>query len=125
MSRVDTVFGPIPGPMIQEWGLDATFVASGGSGTYDPTTGDITDSSTRTPVKVVITKINPEEYQGLYQATDVKIFIDPAQIANHYITTADSFEYQQDGTTVHAKVINPVTFRGDNPVLFACVARPQ
>jgi len=48
-----------------------------------------------------------------------------AQIANHYITTADSFEYQQAGTTIHAKVINPVTYRGDNPVLFACVARPQ
>ncbi|MCE2839197.1 MAG: hypothetical protein LW834_19975 [Cyanobium sp. 49614_E6] len=125
MSRVDTVFGPIPGPMIQEWGLDATFVTSGAPGTYDPATGKILDTSTRTPVKVVITKINPQEYQGLYQATDVKIFIDPAQLGGHYITTADSFEYQQAGTTIHAKVINPVTFRGDNPVLFACVARPQ
>ena len=125
MSKVDDVFGVIPGPLIQEWGFDATFVTSGAPGDYDPATGTVDDTSTRTPVKVVITKINPEEYQGLYQATDVKIFIDPAQIGGHYITTADSFEYQQAGATIHAKVINPVTFRGDNPVLFACVARPQ
>jgi len=69
MSLVDTTFGPIPGPLIQQWGLDATFVASGGPGTYDPATGNIADTTTRTPVKVVITKINPEEVQGLYQAT--------------------------------------------------------
>jgi hypothetical protein len=105
--------------------MAATFVAVTGSGTYDDVTGTITPTQTRTPVKVVITKINPEEFQGLYQSTDVKIFIDPAQIANHYITTADSFEYQQAGTIVHAKVINPVTYRGDSPVVFACVARPQ
>ena len=125
MSKVDQVFGPIPGPLIAEWGMAATFVAVTGSGTYDDVTGTITPTQTRTPVKVVITKINPEEFQGLYQSTDVKIFIDPAQIANHYITTADSFEYQQAGTIVHAKVINPVTYRGDSPVVFACVARPQ
>lgn len=125
MSKVDQVFGPIPGPLIAEWGLDATFVASGGPGAYDPVTGDIVDTTTRTPVKVVITKIDPEEYQGSYQTTDVKIYLDPGQIGGHYITTADSFEYQQAGRTIHAKVINPVTYRGDNPVLFACIARPQ
>jgi hypothetical protein len=111
--------------MIQEWGMDATFVASAAPGVYDSTTGEITSTATRTAVKVVISKIDPKEFEGVYQATDVKIYIDPAQIANHYITTADSFEYQQEGSTIHAKVINPVTFRGDSPVLFACVARPQ
>jgi hypothetical protein len=125
MSKIDTVFGPIPGPLIAEWGQNATFVAVTGSGTLDPDTGDITPSETRTAVKVVITKVNPEEYAGLYQASDVTIYLDPGQIGGHYISTADRFEYQQAGRTIHAKVINPVTFRGDNPVLFACVARPQ
>ena len=125
MSKVDTVFGPIPGPLIAEWGQAATFVAVTGSGTLDPDTGDITPSETRTAVKVVITKIDPTEYAGLYQASDWKIYIDPAQIANHYITIKDRFEVPTAGKTVVAKVINPITYRGDNPVLFACIARPE
>ena len=196
MSKVDTVFGPIPGPLIAEWGQNATFVAVTGSGTLDPDTGDITPSETRTAVKVVISKLSADEYAGLYQATDVKIYIDPAQIRNHYITTSDRFELPRTptlttpplafgdyatayidcfivagtynpaaiqsllgtdycsttghyaaewdpGTTDYdnasfsprnnpdvpkpqvAKVVNVITYRGDNPVLFACIARPE
>jgi hypothetical protein len=125
LSKVDQVFGGLPGPLIAEWGQAATFVAVTGSGTYDPATGDITPAETRTPVKVVITKIDPTEYGGLYQASDWKVYIDPAQIGGHTITTKDSFEVPTAGATVVAKVINPVTYRGDNPVLFACIARPQ
>jgi len=124
-SKVDQVFGPIPGPLIAEWGQAATFVAVTGSGSLDPDTGDITPSETRTAVKVVITKIDPTEYAGLYQASDWKIYIDPNQIANHYITVKDRFEVPTAGKTVVAKVINPITYRGDNPVLFACIARPE
>jgi hypothetical protein len=76
-------------------------------------------------VKVVITKIDPTEYAGIYQASDWKIYIDPTQIANHYITIKDRFEVPTGGKTVVAKVINPITYRGDNPVLFACIARPE
>ena len=47
-SKVDQVFGPIPGPLIAEWGQAATFVAVTGSGSLDPDTGDITPSETRT-----------------------------------------------------------------------------
>ncbi|MEY3768912.1 MAG: hypothetical protein RLZZ11_1982 [Cyanobacteriota bacterium] len=36
MSKVDQVFGPIPGPLIAEWGQAATFVAVTGSGTDRP-----------------------------------------------------------------------------------------
>ena len=125
MSLVDTTFGPIPGPLIQQWGQAATFVAVTGSGSLDPDTGDITPSETRTAVKVVITKIDPTEYAGIYQASDWKIYIDPAQIAGHYITIKDRFEVPTAGKTVVAKVINPITYRGDNPVLFACIARPE
>ena len=125
MSKIDTVFGPLPGPLIAEWGQSATFVAVSGTGTLDPVTGDIVLTETKTPVKVVITKIDPTEVGGLYQASDWKVYIDPAQIANHYITTQDRFEVPTAGSTVVAKVINPITYRGDNPVLFACIARPQ
>ena len=96
-----------------------------GSGTYDPVTGDITPAETRTPVKVVITKIRSTELGGLYQATDVKILIDPAQIGGHYITTSDWFEVAKGAGTQRLKVIEPRTYRGDNPVFFVIIARPQ
>jgi cold shock CspA family protein len=124
MSKVDTVFGPIPGPLIQEWGQPGTFVQTGTS-TYDSTTGTITPTETRTPVQLVITKIDPTEFNGLYQATDVKILIDPGQIGGHYITTSDWFEVPKGAGTQRLKVIEPRTYRGDNPVFFVVIARPQ
>lgn len=121
MSKIDDVFGPLPGPMIAEWGQAAVFTPCGETGTYDPTTGNITSSSLPVAVTVVITKVDPNEYQGLYQATDWKVIIDPAQIGNRYIQVGDTFTV--DGKT--ARVVNPVAYRGDNPVVFICIARPQ
>ncbi len=121
MSRVDEIFGPLPGPMIQEWGQVAVFRPTGASGIYDPETGVVTVEADPITVKVVISKVDPLEYGGLYQATDWKVMIDPAQIGNRYIQVGDSFTV--DGKT--ARVVNPVTYRGDGPVFFVCIARPQ
>lgn len=189
MSKVDTVFGLIPGPLIQEWGQSAVFVRVGASA-YDPNTGVVAKSETRIPVKIVITKLDIKESGGLYQTNDVKILIDPGQIGNTYINTDDYFEVPKNddaaplvdwknsalictsatgtyspanvtntvgedfctstdyttpswdaGTTdwdnadfqprIAAarpevmKVIEPRTYRGDNPVFFVVIARPQ
>ena len=124
MSKVDTVFGPIPGPLIQEWGQDAVFVRAGAS-TYDPNTGVVAKSETRIPVKVVITKLDIKEAGGLYQMDDVKILIDPGQIGGTYINTDDYFEVDKGGVTEVMKVVEPKTFRGDDPVFFVIIARPQ
>ena len=126
MSKIDTVFGPIPGPLIQEWGQSVVFVRTTGSGTYDSTTGDIATVETRLPVKAVITKVNPKEDGGVYQVTDLKILVDPAQLGGEYITTQDYWQIPVNGgKTQTAKVIDVTTYRGDNPVFFVCIARPQ
>jgi len=125
MSKVDTVFGPIPGPLIAEWGQAVTFVRTTGSGVYDPTTGDVTPAETKIPVKAVITKVDPKEQGGNYQATDLKILVDPGQLGGQYITTQDYWEIPRAGATQTAKVIEATTYRGDNPVFFVCIARPQ
>jgi hypothetical protein len=125
VSKIDTVFGPLPAPLISEWGQPVTFVRRPGSGTYDPTTGDITLTETRIPVKAVITRVGPKELDGNLQATDLKIMIDPGQIGGQYITTEDHWEIPQAGVTTTAKVISLTTYRGDNPVFFVCIARPQ
>lgn len=125
MSRIDDVFGPIPGPMIQEWGQAVTFIKVGAPGVYDPATGEVTTSATRMAVKAVITKVHPEEYNGVAQTTDVKVLIDPGQLGGHYITTADQWEFPEGTTTRTAKIVDVSTYRGDGPVFFVCLARPQ
>lgn len=125
MSKVDTVFGPIPGPLIAEWGQPVVFVRSSGPGVYDPATGDVTESETRINVLAVITKANPKEDQGVFQAGDLKIMIDPGQLGGEYISTQDWFEIPKNGLTQKAKVVDVTTYRGDNPVFFVCIARPQ
>ena len=125
MSKVDTIFGPIPGPLIQEWGLPMVFVRNTGPGVYNSVTGEVTSAEIRINVTAVITKVNPKEYSGIYQATDLKILIDPAQVGGIDITTQDHWEYAEGSATRTAKNIDVTTYRGDNPVFFSCIARPQ
>lgn len=124
MSKVDRVFGPIPGPMIREWGQPAVFVQAGAS-TYDPAAGTIAKTETRTDVLIVITKLDIKESGGLYQTDDVKILMDPGQISDHYISTSDYFEVPKGTGTEVMKVIEPKTYRGEEPVFFSIIARPQ
>lgn len=124
MSKIDDVFGPIPGPLIQEWGQDVVFVRQEGS-SYDPTTGNTTKTTTSYDVKAVVLMLDRSEVGGLYQADDVKILIDPGQIENNYVTTSDYFEVPYAWGTQILKIIEPKTYRGDNPVFFTIIARPQ
>jgi len=124
MSKVDDVFGPLAGPLIQEWGQPAVFVRQEGT-TYNPTTGAVTKDTVSYDVKVVVTKLTIKEFAGLYQENDVKILIDPAQIDGNYITTGDYFEVPYEYGTQVMKVIDPTTYRGANPVFFVVIARPQ
>ena len=64
MSKVDDVFGPIPGPLMQEWGQDVVFVQQTSS-TYDANTGTVTKNTTSYNVKAVITKLKIQELNGL------------------------------------------------------------
>tara|TARA_R100001463_G_scaffold38722_2_gene83067 strand:+ start:745 stop:1122 length:378 start_codon:yes stop_codon:yes gene_type:complete len=125
MSKVDTVFGSIPGPIISEWGQSMVFIRNSGEGTYNQTTGVISTTETRITVKAVITKVSPSEMNGSLQTTDVKIMIDAAQLGSTYVTTADQFEYTEDTDTITANIIQVDTARGDSPIFYTCFARPQ
>ena len=89
MSKVDDVFD-FADELIDEWGHYVTFVRKENS-VYDPETGSTTETETRQQVKVVISKLNIREYEGLYQANDVKIILDPVQVNYIYITEQDYF----------------------------------
>ncbi len=125
MSKVDDVFGPIPGPLITKWGQSMIFVRNSGEGTYNQSTGTITTTETRISVKAVITQVTPAEVDGSLQSTDVKIMIDAAQLGATYITTADQFEYTENSETITANIVRVATARGDSPIFYTCFARPQ
>ena len=124
MSKVDDVFD-FADELIDEWGQVVTFVRKENS-SYNPETGTTSESETRMQVKVVITKLNIREYEGLYQANDVKIILDPVQVNYIYITEQDYFLVpRENAPDEYMKIIKPVTYRGDRPVAYVIIARPQ
>jgi len=125
MSKIDDVFGSIPGPLVTKWGQSMTFVRVSGTGTYNQTTGVVSPNETNIPVKAIITQVSPTEVDGVLQISDAKILIDAAQLGTTYIKTSDKFIYKAEGKDVTASVIRVSTARGDNPIFYTCFARPQ
>ena len=125
MSQIDTVFQPIPAPLLKDWGQTITYIKTSTPRTYDPTTGNVTGADTNVTVKGVITRVSPRESEGLYQTTDLKVIIGTAELGTYYPTEADRIQYLQAGVTREAKIIAITTYRGDNPVLHTLIARPQ
>ena len=124
MSKVDTTFD-FAAPIIDEWGQSAQLVTKGNP-TYDINTGETTENEIVYNVKIVISSLDITETGGLYQANDVKILIDPVQIGYIYLTEADYFLVPRDGAPdQYMKVIEPKTYRGDKPVFYNIIARPQ
>ena len=125
MSKADLVFGPLAGPLVAEWGSACQFIRVADPGIYDPATGMVTNTETTYNVKAVMLELEPQEYEGVYQQTDFKLIIDPGQIDDAYITTADRFVVPFPSGNKNCKVIDVVTYRGDNPISFEVVVRPQ
>ena len=124
-SKADQVFGPLAGPMVAEWGSSCQYIRVSDPGTYDPNTGLVASNETIFDVKAVMLELEPQEYEGVFQQSDFKLIIDPGQIGNLYITTADRFVVPFPSGNKNCKVIDVVTYRGDNPISFEVVVRPQ
>lgn len=123
MSLVDQVFGGIPGPLIAQWGISATYIKSSQNQQYDPTTGTVSGCEEEISMKIVPTQLRPEEVQGQFQLTDVKILISASSLGDYYPRVTDSIKYFQDGRERTAKVIGMMSYRGDSPILHVVVAR--
>ena len=124
MSKVDTTFD-FADELIAEWGQPAQLITKGNP-TYDINSGETVENEITYDVKVVISSLDITELGGLYQANDVKILIDPVQINYIYLTEADYFLVPRDGAPdQYMKIIEPKTYRGDKPVFYNIIARPQ
>jgi hypothetical protein len=125
MGRIDDTFGPVPDQILADWGQDITYIKTATPRTYNPTTGAVTGADTQVTVKGIISRLTPRESEGLYQTTDVKILIGTSELGDYYPTEADRVQYPQAGATREAKIINVLTYRGDNPVYHTLIVRPQ
>jgi len=125
MSLIDSTFAGIPAPLMAVWGQNITYIKTNPARSYNPTTGAVTGADTNVTIKAIVSPVNVREYEGLYQATDVKVLIGTAELGTYYPSEQDRVQYLQDGVTREAKVISVRSYRGDNPVLHTIIARPQ
>jgi len=125
MALIDDIFGAIPARLMADWGQDITYIKTTLPTTYDPTTGTITEAETSVTVKAVIMNVNPKEYDGLYQTTDLKVMFGADELGDYYPTQADKIQYTQSGETREAKLLNIVTERGAKAIFHTAIARPQ
>jgi hypothetical protein len=125
MSQVDSTFAGIPAPILAKWGHTITYIKTNPARSYNPTTGAISGSDTNVSLKAVISRVNPREYEGLYQATDIKVIMGTEELGSYYPSELDRIQYQQDGVTREAKIITVTSYRGESPILHTVIARPQ
>jgi hypothetical protein len=125
MSQIDSTFAGIPAPILAKWGHDITYIKTSQSRTYDPNTGAVSGYDTPVTVKAVISRVNPREYEGLYQATDIKVIMGTEELGSYYPSELDRIQYLQDGVTREAKIITVTSYRGETPILHTVIARPQ
>lgn len=123
MSLADRVFGKIPGPLIAQWGISATYIKTSQNQQYDPYTGAVLGCEEEVSIKMLPTQLRPEEVQGLYQMTDVKMLISASSLGSYYPRTTDSVRYLQDGVQRTAKIIGMMSYRGDSPILHVVIGR--
>ena len=125
MAAIDNIFGAIPAQVLSQFGQDLTYIKTTTPRTYNPTTGAVTGSDTNVTVKGIISVVNSNENEGVYQTSDLSVLIGAEELGNYYPTQADRIQYTQAGSTVQAKIISIKTYRGDQPVYHSLVVRPQ
>jgi hypothetical protein len=132
MALTDGIFSSIPGPLISQFGIDATYVKASQNETYNPNTGVVSGSTTEVLVKILITELKPEEMNGsffqqnspnLYQQSTVKILIAASSLGGYYPRITDSIKYSQDGIVRTAKIVSINNYRGDSPIMHSVIAR--
>ena len=125
MALIDDVFGQIPTTLLNQWGLDMTYVKAATSEVYDPATGTISGTETSVALKGVILKLNPKELNGDYQTNDIKVIIGNDELGNYYPNVRDRVRYTEAGSTREGRIVDVESYRGDNAIMHNLILRPQ
>tara|TARA_B100000035_G_scaffold290816_1_gene278208 strand:+ start:811 stop:1188 length:378 start_codon:yes stop_codon:yes gene_type:complete len=125
MALIDDVFGGIPATLLNDWGYDMTYVKAATTETYNATTGTISGTETSVTVKGLISKLDPREFRGEAQSTDIKVIIGSAELNDYYPNVRDRLRYTEAGETREGRIIDVESFRGDSAILHNIIVRPQ
>lgn len=123
MSLVDDVFGSIPAPLIDQWGVDAVYIKASEHRNYDPETGTVLGVATEIPIRTLITGLMPTEREGFYQSGDIKFLIPASYLGNYYPSTTDSIRYMDGAVARTAEIAKVKPIRGDSPIMHTVFGR--
>ena len=125
MSLVDTTFAAIPAQLLADWGQNVTYLKANISPTYNAVTGTVSGADTSLTVRALIFEANPEEFEGNYQTSDLKVIMGNAELGAYVPSSRDRIQYSQNGSTKTARIIMCKTSRGENPIVHTLLVRPQ
>jgi hypothetical protein len=123
MSLVDDVFGSLPGPLIDQWGIEIVYIKAPQSQTYNPTTGTVAGASTEIPAKALPAKLTLKEREGFYQQRVIKFMIPAVYLGDYYPQSTDSIRYAEAGVMRTAKIVDQNQYRGDKPIMHIVIAQ--
>jgi hypothetical protein len=124
MALVDDIFGSIPAPLINQFGINATYIKLSQNQTYNPETGVVSGYSQKISVKAFIYAPPRGDLKGgSFTETGIKIILSAQELGGYYPQKNDSIEYLENGKKRTAIIIGCDSSRGDNPILHLVVAR--
>lgn len=123
MSLVDDIFGSLPGPLIDQWGIDIVYVKASQNQSYDPATGTVAGASTEIAAKALPTKLTAKEREGFYQQRMIKFIIPAVYLGTYYPQTTDSIRYTEAGVSRTARIVDQDQYRGDSPIMHIVLAK--
>lgn len=122
MALVDGIFSSIPGPLISQFGVDATYIKKSENETYNPNTGKVSNSSVEIPVKIILQSIRSKEKDGM-QDCDVKVILSAVELGEHYPKISDSIKYLQHGRLKTIDIMFIDDYRGDFPIMHLLIGK--
>ena len=125
MSFIDNTFKSLPKQLLDQFGIDVTYIKAATSQTYNATTGEVGGSDTNVEMKAIITSVTATEFQSTSQTTDLQVIFGNEELGNYFPTSRDRIQYTEAGATKVARIVDVKTQRGDEPILHTVLARPQ
>jgi hypothetical protein len=123
MSLVDVVFGSLPKPLIDQWGIDIVYLKASEHQNYDPVSGTVLGIVSEIPARALIVELTPKEREGFYQQRVVKFMLPAVYLGSYYPQSTDSIRYAEAGVFRTAKIVDQEQYRGDSPIMHALIAR--
>ena len=125
MSLIDSTFKTLPEQILNQFGIDVTYIKTATTQTYNASASQVSGSDTNVSMKAVITSVTATEFQSNSQTTDVQIIFGNKELGDYFPNSRDRIQYTESGTTRVARIVDVKTQRGDSPILHTVLGRPQ